>query len=48
VLESLASFSRTRRRVDDWHFDVAAFPPERFKAWERLWGHYAKLGAALQ
>ena len=48
VLESLAGFSRTRRRVDDWHFDVAAFPPERFHAWERLWGHYAKLGAALQ
>jgi FkbM family methyltransferase len=47
VLESLAGFSRTRRRVDDWHFDVAAFPPERFNAWERLWGHYSKLGAAL-
>jgi FkbM family methyltransferase len=47
VLESLARFSRARRRIDDWHFDVAAFPTERLNAWERLWGHYAKLGATL-
>jgi FkbM family methyltransferase len=47
VLESLARFSRARRRIDDWHFDVAAFPTERFNAWERLWDHYLKLGTAL-
>jgi FkbM family methyltransferase len=47
ILESLARFSRARRRMDNWHFDVAAFPRERFNAWERLWDHYAKLGAAL-
>ena len=37
ILESLARFSRARRRIDDWHFDVAAFPTERLNAWERLW-----------
>ena len=47
VLESLARFSRARRRIDDWHFDVAAFPTERLNVWERLWSHYAKLGAGL-
>jgi len=40
VLESLARFSRARRRIDNWHFDVAAFPPERSGAWRRLWDHY--------
>jgi FkbM family methyltransferase len=40
VLESLARFSRARRRIDNWHFDVAAFPTERLSASERLWGHY--------
>jgi FkbM family methyltransferase len=35
ILESLACFSRARRRIDDWHFDVAAFPTERLNAWER-------------
>ena len=47
VLESLARFSRARRHIDDWHFDVAAFPTERLNAWERLWGHYSKLGTAF-
>jgi FkbM family methyltransferase len=47
ILESLARFSRARRRIDNWHFDVAAFPTERLNAWERLWGHYTKPGAAL-
>jgi spore maturation protein CgeB len=40
VLESLARFSRARRHIDDWHFDVAAFPTERSSAGERLWDHY--------
>jgi FkbM family methyltransferase len=47
ILESLARFSRARRRIDNWHFDIAAFPTERLNAWERLWVHYSKLGAAL-
>jgi len=47
LLESLARFSRARRRIDNWHFDVAAFPTERLNAWERLWSYYAKLGVAL-
>ena len=47
ILESLARFSCARRRIDDWHFDVAAFPTERLNAWERLWGRYSKPGAAL-
>ena len=41
ILGSLAQFSRTRRRIDNWHFDVAAFPTERLNAWERLWVHYS-------
>jgi spore maturation protein CgeB len=36
VLESLAAFSRARRHIDDWHFDVAAFPAERMDVWERF------------
>jgi spore maturation protein CgeB len=36
VLESLAAFSRARRHVDDWHFDVTAFPKERIDVWERF------------
>jgi FkbM family methyltransferase len=40
ILESLARFSRARRRTDNWHFDVAAFPTERLSACERLWEHY--------
>jgi FkbM family methyltransferase len=44
ILESLARFSRARRRIDDWHFDIAAFPTERMDVWERLWRHYAKPG----
>ena len=47
ILKSLARFSRARRYIDNWHFDVAAFPTERLNAWERLWGYYAKLGMAL-
>jgi len=47
ILKSLAHFSRARRRIDNWHFDIAAFPTERLNAWERLWGHYAKLSMAL-
>jgi hypothetical protein len=46
ILESLAQFSQARRRVDDCHFDVAAFPTERLSAWERLWCHYLKRGTA--
>jgi FkbM family methyltransferase len=47
ILESLARFSRARRRLDDWHFDVAAFPTERLDACERLWCHYSKPSTAL-
>ena len=36
VLESLARFSRARRQIDDWHFDVAVFPTERIDVWERF------------
>jgi hypothetical protein len=36
ILESLAGFSRARRQIDDWHFDIAAFPAERIDVWERL------------
>jgi len=46
ILESLAQFSQARRRVDDWHFDVAAFPTERLSAWRRLWCHYSKRGTS--
>jgi FkbM family methyltransferase len=38
ILKSLACFSRARRRIDNWHFDIAAFPTERLNAWKRLWG----------
>jgi hypothetical protein len=37
IFESLAHFAHARQRVDGFHFDVAAFPTERFSAWERLW-----------
>jgi FkbM family methyltransferase len=47
IIESLARFSHARRRIDDWHFDVAAFPTERLHVWERLWCHYSKLGVSL-
>jgi len=47
IFKSFAHFSRARRRIDNWHFDIAAFPTERLNAWERLWGHYSNLGAAL-
>lgn len=42
ILESLIQFSHARRRVDDCHFDVAAFPTEQLSAWRRLWDHYSK------
>jgi Methyltransferase FkbM domain len=42
ILESLTQFSHARRRVDNCHFDVAAFPTERLSAWGRLWSHYSK------
>jgi FkbM family methyltransferase len=44
ILESLAQFSHARRRIDDCHFDIAAFPTERLSAWGRLWYHYSKQG----
>ena len=46
ILESLAQFSHAQRRVDNCHFDVAAFPTERLSAWGRLWGHYSKRGTS--
>lgn len=42
TFESLAQFSQARRAVDNFHFDIAAFPAERLSAWERLWCHYSK------
>ncbi len=33
ILESLAAFSRARRRIDNWHFDIAAFPTKRLNVW---------------
>ena len=42
TLESLAQFSHARRAVDNFHFDIAAFPTEQLSAWERLWSHYSK------
>ena len=46
ILESLTQFSHARRRVDNGHFDVAAFPTERLSAWGRLWRHYSKRGTS--
>ena len=42
VWESLAAFSRSRQSVDGWHYDVAAFPAERYEVCERLWRRYAE------
>jgi hypothetical protein len=42
VWESLAAFSRGRRSVDGWHYDIAAFPAERHEVFERLWHRYAE------
>ena len=36
ILESLAAFSHARRRIDNWHFDIAAFPTKRLDVWERF------------
>jgi hypothetical protein len=47
ILESLTRLSYARRRIDNWHFDVDAFPTARLNAWERLWVHYSKLGTVL-
>jgi FkbM family methyltransferase len=47
ILESLAQLSYARRRVDDFHFDIAAFPTERLSAWGRLWDHYSKRDTSL-
>jgi len=44
IWESLARFSRGRQSVDDWHYDIAAFPDEHYGAWHRLAGHYSKSG----
>jgi len=46
ILESLTQFSYARRRIDNCHFDVAAFPTERLSAWGRLWAHYSKQGTS--
>lgn len=40
VWESLGNFARARRTVDGWHYDIAAFAPERAAAGERLWQCY--------
>src|SRR5262245_34314036 len=48
ILESLARFSRARRRIDNWHFDVAAFPTERLSASERLWEQYNRRALSPQ
>jgi FkbM family methyltransferase len=42
VWESLAAFSRSRHSVDGWHYDVAAFPTDRYEVCERLWRRYAE------
>ena len=41
VWESLARFSRARRDIDGWHYDVAAFPDEREDVLNRLCEHYS-------
>jgi hypothetical protein len=46
ILESLTQFSHARRRIDNCHFDIAAFPTERLSAWGRLWYHYSKQGTS--
>jgi hypothetical protein len=46
ILESLAAFSRARRRIDDWHFDVAAFPTERMDIWERFGATTSNVGTS--
>jgi spore maturation protein CgeB len=47
ILESLAAFSHARRRIDNWHFDIAAFPTKRLDVWGRFSCHYAKLSMIL-
>jgi FkbM family methyltransferase len=44
VWESLGQFSRGRRSVDGWHYDIAAFPSEYQDAWRRLSHGYATWG----
>ena len=43
ILESLAAFSRARRRIDNWHFDIAAFPTKRLNVWSAFPRNYATL-----
>ncbi|HMF51332.1 MAG TPA: hypothetical protein VK603_21935, partial [Candidatus Saccharimonadales bacterium] len=42
VVESLARFSRGRRQLEDWHYDIAVFPTELSDVWERVEHHYTK------
>ena len=42
VVESLANFSRSRRPIDGWHYDVAAFPRDREDVCDRIWQQYSK------
>jgi FkbM family methyltransferase len=42
IWESLAQFSRRRRVVDGWYYDIAAFPEERQDVCESLWQHYSQ------
>jgi FkbM family methyltransferase len=44
IWESLGQFSRGRQPIDDWHYDIAAFPSERLKVWIRLAQHYSSSG----
>jgi FkbM family methyltransferase len=44
VWESLGQFSRGRRSVDGWHYDIAAFPDEHQSAWKRLAQSYSTSG----
>ena len=46
ILESLGQFAHARRSVDNFHFDIAAFPTEQLTAWQRLWCHYSKQGVS--
>jgi hypothetical protein len=38
-----AAFSRARRRIDNWHFDIAAFPTKRLNVWSAFPRNYATL-----
>lgn len=47
IWESLADFSRKRRSIDGWHYDIAAFPSEQLNVWARLKQYYATLAGIL-